>query len=69
MQGTKLFYTASEVAKLLDVSVGQAYKLLREWNEDLQKQHYLVIAGKIPIKYFEEKIYGNTNTEKEAANG
>ena len=69
MQETKLFYTASEVAKLLDVSVGQAYKLLREWNEDLQKKHYLVIAGKIPVKYFEEKIYGNTNTEKEAANG
>ena len=41
MQETKLFYTAAEVAAMLGISVGQSYKILRQWNEELQKKHYL----------------------------
>ncbi len=68
MQETKLFYTAAEVASMLGISVGQSYKILRQWNEELQKKHYLVIAGKIPVKFFLEKVYGNGNSE-DTANG
>lgn len=68
MQETKLFYTAAEVASMLGISVGQSYKILRQWNEELQKKHYLVIAGKIPVKFFLEKVYGNGNGE-DVANG
>ena len=68
MQETKLFYTAAEVATMLGISVGQAYKILRQWNEELKKKHYLVIAGKIPVKFFFEKVYGNGNSE-DVANG
>ena len=68
MQETKLFYTAAEVATMLGISVGQAYKILRQWNEELKKKHYLVIACKIPFKFFLEKVYGNGNSE-DVANG
>lgn len=68
MQETKLFYTAAEVAAMLGISVGQSYKILRQWNEELQKKHYLVIAGKIPVKFFLEKVYGNCNGE-DVSNG
>ncbi|MBR5087928.1 MAG: hypothetical protein IK093_00720 [Ruminiclostridium sp.] len=58
MSKMKLFYSAAEVAEILGVSLGQAYRLMRKWNEDLEQKHYLVIAGKIPISYFNEQIYG-----------
>lgn len=58
MTETKLFYSAAEVAELLGISVGQAYRLMRTWNKELEEKHYLVIAGKIPVQYFLEKIYG-----------
>lgn len=57
MQNTKLFYTAAEIAELLGISVGQAYKLIRTWNAELAKDNYLVIAGKVPIEYFNAKMY------------
>ncbi|MCM1167717.1 MAG: helix-turn-helix domain-containing protein [Lachnospiraceae bacterium] len=57
MNNIKLFYTAAEIAELLGVSVGQAYKIIRAWNAELAKENYLVIAGKIPVEYFNEKMY------------
>ena len=32
--------------------------VLRELNEELTKKGYIVIAGKIPKKFLEEKYYG-----------
>ena len=70
MSRIKLFYTTNEVAEILGVSLGQAYRLMRKWNEDLEQKLYLVIAGKIPVSYFNEQIYGGCpDTVKEAANG
>ncbi|MBQ8133314.1 MAG: hypothetical protein IJ192_02720 [Clostridia bacterium] len=54
----KLYYTAMEVANLLGVSRAKGYQICREMNEELAKQGYIVIAGKIPKKYLEEKYYG-----------
>ncbi len=48
MTETKLFYSAAEVAQLLGISVGQTYRLMRQWNKELAAKHYLVIAGKYP---------------------
>lgn len=67
MTPNKLYYTAAEVAQLLGISVGATYKLFREWNKELSTKHYLVIAGKIPVAYFNEKVYGGCQSE--VANG
>ena len=54
---SKVYYTAMEVAKMLGVSRAKGYKIVRELNEELTKKGYIVIAGKIPKKFFEEKNY------------
>ena len=55
---SKVYYTAMEVAKMLGVSRAKGYKIVRELNEELTKKGYIVIAGKIPKKFLEEKYYG-----------
>lgn len=54
----KMYYTAAEVAQMLGVSQGKAYKILRQLNEQLDHKGYLTIPGKVPAEYFREKWYG-----------
>ena len=56
----KIYYNAEEVATMLGVSMGKAYKILREMNKDLAGKGFLTIAGKIPVEYFKENGYGGT---------
>ncbi len=56
----KIYYNAEEVATMLGVSMGKAYKILREMNKDLAGKGFLTISGKIPVEYFKEKWYGGT---------
>lgn len=57
----KIYYSAEEISKMLGVSLGMSYKLLREMNADLKAKGYLTIAGKIPVEYFKEKWYGSSS--------
>ena len=52
------FYTAQEVADMLGVCTSTAYKIIRDLNNELKKQGYITISGKIPIAYFNMKFYG-----------
>ena len=54
----RVYYSAAEIAQMLGVSMGKAYKILREMNQELAAKGYLTIAGKIPVEYFNEKWYG-----------
>lgn len=54
----KIYITAAELSEMLGVSVGYAYKIIRQLNKELEKDGYLSIAGKIPVKYFEKRWYG-----------
>ena len=54
----KNYITASELAEMLGVSVGHAYKIIRKLNQELEKNGFLVIAGKVPRRYFEKRWYG-----------
>lgn len=54
----KLYLTADELAKMLGVSAGHAYKIIRQMNQELKKDGYIIIAGKVPVKYFEKRWYG-----------
>lgn len=54
----KIYYSAEDIAKMLGVSMGKAYKILREMNKDLASKGFLTIAGKIPVEYFKGKWYG-----------
>ena len=52
-----VFYSAQEVAEILGVSRTKAYKIVKELNIELQAKGFIVIAGKIPKRYFEERCY------------
>ena len=54
----KMYITADEVAELLGVSRGYAYKVIRGLNDELKANGFRVISGKVPRKYFQEKFYG-----------
>ena len=52
--------SAEDIAKMLGVSMGKSYKILREMNKELAGKGFLTIAGKIPVEYFREKWYGRS---------
>ena len=54
----KIYITAPEMANLLGISVGHAYKMIRAMNRELEKSGYLVVAGKVPKGYFEKRWFG-----------
>ena len=54
----KMYFTASELAEILGISVGHAYKIIRKLNDELQKDGYIVIAGKVPKRYVEKRCFG-----------
>lgn len=64
---TKLYLSAKDVASLLEISEGFAYRLIREMNLELRQQSYLTISGRIPTRYFEEKWYGLKEPANEGA--
>lgn len=43
----KIYYSAEDIAKMLGVSMGKSYKILREMNKDLASKGFLTIAGQI----------------------
>lgn len=54
----KIYFTAGELAEMLGISVGHAYKIIRRLNQELSDDGFLVIAGKVPKRYFEKRWYG-----------
>lgn len=60
---SKLFISAKEVARELEVSDSFAYRLVRKLNDELAKQGFVVVKGKISRKYFEERVYGMSETK------
>lgn len=53
-----VFYTAKDVAELIGCSSSKAYQIINDLNTELKKGGYIVIRGKVPIAYFNEKCYG-----------
>lgn len=52
------YITATEVAEVLGISIGKAYKIIRQLNDELKKEGYITVAGKCSLQYFKEKVYG-----------
>lgn len=54
----KLYLRAEDVAEYMDVSLPMAYKIIRRLNNELASQGYIVVAGRVSRRYFEQKVYG-----------
>ena len=53
----KKFLSADDVASILEVSKGHAYKIIKKLNDELAANGYIVVAGKVPRRYLEERCY------------
>lgn len=56
MEEKSYYLSAREVAAAIPCSLSLAYKLIRNWNDKLQKQGKIVIRGKVNRKYFEKQM-------------
>ena len=57
MNDTKSFYRADDVAELLEVSRPTAYRIIKQLNEQLEKAGFIVVAGRVPVRFFNERFY------------
>lgn len=55
------YVDVKEVSQLLGVSQSKAYQIIKQLNDDLKKDGYLTIAGKVSRAYFYKKWYGAEN--------
>ncbi|MBP1534582.1 MAG: transcriptional regulator [Ruminiclostridium sp.] len=57
MTNEKVFYKAEDVCTILSVSRPTAYRIIKKLNEELESMGYMVINGRVPVKFFNEKFY------------
>ena len=53
----EMFFTVEDVSKIMKVSSQTAYRIIRQLNDELKAEGYITIAGRVPKKYFSEKMY------------
>ncbi|WP_238917215.1 transcriptional regulator [Clostridium sp. YIM B02555] len=46
-----------DVKEIIGVSESKAYKIIQALNKELKSNGYIVVAGKVPTKFFKEKYY------------
>lgn len=61
MVSKNAYVDVHEVCQLLGVSQSKAYQIIKQLNNDLKKEGYLTIAGKVSRAYFCKKWYGAEN--------
>lgn len=54
----KQVYNVKDIQCLLGVSESKAYQYIRVMNDELQEKGFLVVRGKVPRAYVEERFFG-----------
>lgn len=60
------FFTADDVAAIMQISKPKAYEIIRDLNTEMEKMGYLTVKGRINSTYFFKKIdyhYGEEETD------
>ena len=55
---TNYMMTVDDVMEELGVKRSKAYSILKQLNNELAKEGYVAVRGKIPRPYWETKFYG-----------
>ena len=63
LENEKVYYSAKDIVDMLDISKASAYKLIRQMNNELQSSGYIILQGKVPRAYFNQKWYGLNNKQ------
>ena len=53
------YYRVDDVMAMMQVKETKAYAIIRELNNELKEKGKIVINGRVPKKYFDERIYGD----------
>lgn len=64
MMTTKLWLSAEEVMEMMQISRSSAYRLIKNMNEELRQQGFLVIPGKANAAFFNDHLYTSTHTKE-----
>lgn len=51
------FVDVNDVMCNLEIRKSKTYTVIKTLNEELKKQGFLTVKGKVPKKYFQTKIY------------
>ena len=54
---TRVFYNADDISSILSVSRPTAYRIIKRLNDELLKSGFIVVSGRVPKKFFDEKFY------------
>lgn len=52
-----LWMNSDEVCQILECSKSYSYKLIKELNQELKKEGYITISGKVSRAYLEKKLF------------
>lgn len=52
---SRQYLKAKEIAEIMDCSERHGYTIIKELNEELKAQGYIIRCGRIPRKYFYER--------------
>lgn len=53
----KLFFSVDDVIAILGISKSTAYREIKKLNDELKRKGFITISGKVPVKYFMERLY------------
>ncbi len=60
----RVFIKADEIAEELGVSKVTAYRMIREWNDQLKAKGYTTVTGRVSRQYYREQVYGLTERKE-----
>ena len=55
---TKQVLTAKDISEICGISESKSYQVIRQLNEELEKNGYLTFRGRVSSAFFYEKMYG-----------
>lgn len=61
------FYTAEDVAEIMQISKAKAYEIIRELNGEMEKMGYLTVRGRVNSTFFHKKTDYQKEVVKENA--
>ena len=61
----KRTYGAEELSELLGISKSKAYQHIKQMNDELKAKGYLIVRGRVPIEYAEQRFFISTSQRQE----
>lgn len=49
------FLKAKDIMEIMKISKSKAYQIVKELNRELEKKGFVVLRGRVPRRYFEER--------------